>query len=147
MFTSLARKPGFNSRRFGGWWGVYPRGCFLHKLDIALVTQSQSFGVLHAISVTVGINSSGILCFAPWLSFTEPESGPLRARKERLAFHMYIYIYMVPPPMDLPFSRVSEPHHTKMVDPRGEGLADGPFCGWVSSTLPRLSSIGGRIED
>ena len=56
-----------------------------------------------------------------------------------------IYIYVIPPPaMDLPFSCVWEPHHTKMVDPWGEGLADGPlpFCGWVNSTLARLNSIG-----
>ena len=32
--------------------------------------------------------------------------------------HTYIYIYIYgTPPMDLPFSCVSEPHHTKIVDP------------------------------
>ena len=35
----------------------------------------------------------------------------------RMLATIYIYIWYAPPPMDLPFSCVSEPHHTKIVDP------------------------------
>ena len=80
-------------------------GAFIHAAasctssTLHWLLNHRVFGVLHAISVTVGINSSGILCFAPWLSFTEPESGPLELAKNAWHFIcIYIYIYGTPPP-------------------------------------------------
>ena len=63
--------------------------------------------------------------------------------------YIYIYVYGTPSPIDLPFSCVWEPHHTKMVDPWTitilwlRELHPGP----IEFNRGRLSSIEGRIED